>query len=79
MKEIVRVAAIAIAISGETTLGEAIAAPTLVADGAYADGRRACYRKCRYHNWSAGRCLRHCRERSGPKMLSLPERTRSSV
>ena len=78
MKEIVRVAAIAIAISGVTTLGEAIA-PALGADGAYADGRRACYRKCRYHNWSAGRCLRHCRERSGPKMLSLPERTRSSV
>ena len=51
------------AVLGIAALGEPTAQRSM-GEGAYAKRSNACYRKCRDHNWSAGRCLRHCRKRT---------------
>lgn len=63
MRTIAGIVAVVVGTSGMMTLGEPIAL-TRIGNSAYAEGRRACYRKCRYHSWSAGRCLRYCRARA---------------
>lgn len=63
MKAIAGFVATIIATSSVMTLGEPTAL-NRTSDRAYSEGRRACYLKCRYHSWSAGRCLRHCRART---------------